>query len=98
MPKPQNEYLRLTAKFVQMASRYLAGGVDDPKFKPIVRWALQSIPFLNEQIVETSAFNNWDAGQNDGNLHLAKVLCNNPAIVRARHHRGFYAIQQNNSV
>lgn len=63
MQKPKDPDQNLIANFVQMAGRYLAGGVDDPKFKPIVRWALQNIPFLNEQIVETSDFNNWDAGQ-----------------------------------
>ena len=26
-------------------------------------WALQNIPFLNEQIVKASDFNNWEAGQ-----------------------------------
>ena len=63
MQKPKDPDLDLIANFMQMAGRYLEGGVDDPKFKPIVRWALQNIPFLNEQIVEASAFNNWDAGQ-----------------------------------
>ena len=63
MQKPKDPDQDLIADFVQMAGRYLAGGVNDPKFKPIVRWALQNIPFLNEQIVEASDFNNWDAGQ-----------------------------------
>ena len=31
MPKTQNEYLRLKAKFVQMVGRYPEGSVDDPK-------------------------------------------------------------------
>ena len=63
MQKSKDPDQDLIADFVQMAGRYLAGGVDDPKFKPIVRWAIQNIPFLNEEIVEASAFNNWDTGQ-----------------------------------
>ena len=57
------EKATILADFIKMAGRYLEGGADNPKFKPIVAWALENIPLLNEQIVEASAFNNWEAGQ-----------------------------------
>ena len=63
MQKPKDPDLDLITNFIGTAGRYLEGGADNPKFKPIVAWALENIPLLNEQIVEASAFNNWEAGQ-----------------------------------
>ena len=60
MQKPKDPDVDLIASFVQIAGQYLAGGVDDPKFKPIVWWAFQNRPFLNEEIIESSAVNRWD--------------------------------------
>ena len=44
MQKPKDPDLDLIANFVQMAGRYLAGGVEDPKYIPIVRLGLSEHP------------------------------------------------------
>ena len=54
MQKPKDPDLDLIANFVQMVGRYLEGGVDNPKFKPIVAWALQNISLLERELIPNS--------------------------------------------
>ena len=64
MQKPKDQDLELISQFIQMAGRYLDGGVDHPKFKLIVAWALQNIPYLRQALVEgASDFRNYECGQ-----------------------------------
>lgn len=52
------------ADFIEMAGRYLEGGADNPKFKPIVLWALQNIPYLEREFSkEKNTFGNYEAGK-----------------------------------
>ena len=54
----------LLADFIEMAGRYLEGGADNPKFKPIVLWALQNIPYLEREFSkEKNTFGNYEAGE-----------------------------------
>ncbi len=64
MQKPKDEDLQLIANIVQMAGKYLDGGVEHPKFKSIVAWVLQNIPYLRQDLVEgASDFRNYKCGQ-----------------------------------
>ena len=54
----------LLADFIEMAGRYLEGGADNPKFKPIVMWALQNITYLEHEFSnEANSFGNFEAGR-----------------------------------
>ena len=41
---------KLLADFIGIAGRYLEGSANNPKFKPIVAWALQNIQALRRMI------------------------------------------------
>ena len=55
------------ANFIAMAGRYLEGGADNPKFHPIVMWALQNIPYLEREFPDEedkkNTFGNYEAGK-----------------------------------
>ena len=57
------EKATLIANFIGIAGRYLEGGAENPKFQPIVAWALQNYPLLYEDINEAQDFSNWRAEQ-----------------------------------
>ena len=58
------EKATLLADFIEMAARYLEGGADNPKFKPIVMWALQNITYLEHEFSnEVNSFGNFEAGR-----------------------------------
>ncbi|MGI9458410.1 MAG: hypothetical protein ACR2NF_00290 [Pirellulales bacterium] len=50
MQKPQDSDQELVFYFIDMALRHLEGGRENPKFKPMVLWALQNIPALRRII------------------------------------------------
>ena len=54
MQKPKDPDIDLIANFIQMAGRYLEGGVRGPKFKSIVAWALQNISLLERELIPNS--------------------------------------------
>ena len=50
MQKPKDSDQELVFDFIDMGLRYLEGGRGNPKFKPMVLWALQNIPALRRMI------------------------------------------------
>ena len=50
MQKPKDPDQDLVFDFIDMALRHLDGGRGNPKFKPMVLWALQNIPALRRMI------------------------------------------------
>lgn len=50
MQKPKDQDQELVFDFIDMALRHLDGGRENPKFKPMVLWALQNIPALRRMI------------------------------------------------
>lgn len=50
MQKPQDSDQEIVFDFIDMALRHLEGGRENPRFKPLVLWALQNIPALRRTI------------------------------------------------